>query len=965
MNGYDEQVNYIGAIQDVGYVVAVRSDLTIFAISENLVNAPWNSDLTISDILGKSITDLFINETSELIINLIVRFQSIVANSESIPYARNFTILNNLSKGSRLQFHEKILCCSVVGCSNKDIFILEFEDPAGNTGVVSNARILRTGDIVERIRSADSIQDVTASFANSVMSTMLGYDRCMVYCLGSDNSGFVMQEFTRANLELEYLGLKFPAKDIPLTVRQLFLKNTVRFVFDTNGQDSKIVMSEVESDPLDLTMCSLRACSKCHIQYLHDMRIISSMAVAIVIEDKLWGLYLFHSYHKATKPTVDERIMLEMSASITAMKIDGFQRERHAIRKLEANRVMLLLQSVKSLNEFLVTYSAKVLEVLEAHTLVVYSYDGLKGQLTLGDTNTVPTQTGYSLLHAKCKMNSYVVQDHFEEGLSGNASGVIFFKYQYITVAFVRKKTPSDVMWTGYSGKMHAETEPPRLCATFSRTWSSEDCELAEFVMDRMNHFLHSEMLASFRLSLEQTNSECIQAIESARERYEFFAQMSHELRTPFHGIMSSLQLLKSVETVVNKPERTELIKSALECGKTMLRTLDDILTIAKSKKCVDLSILPVVLSKIAGTALRIMGPIAEHKAIQLHNKLGHLQIGSQLISQEAYESLVVMGDETRLGQIANNLTNNAIKFTPSGGYVTICVHIAPSLQDVWKLWNSDCGRFENNYVPIPEESKPSEIWYIFEVEDSGCGVSGNDMRTMFDAYKQLPSDVKTYQGTGLGLHICRLHVERMGGIFGVASTQGTGTLFFCAIPMDLMKENKSIPPLSVSHSGISINFEQLSDNICPSDSLFMIVDDSLINLKLSKRKMLLTLGDSCTVVTAEDGLASIQMYQDYIENGKQSLLNGIFMDYHMPKCSGLEAIKEIRRLEQKHPELIPVYIVAFTADMSETSSRELIHAGANEVLPKPAATGQLEAICMRLACAKSPIQCSSNKACG
>ena len=78
--------------------------------------------------------------------------------------------------------------------------------------------------------------------------------------------------------------------------------------------------------------------------------------------------------------------------------------------------------------------------------------------------------------------------------------------------------------------------------------------------------------------------------------------------------------------------------------------------------------------------------------------------------------------------------------------------------------------------------------------------------------------------------------------------------------------------------------------------------------------------------------------------------LCGIFMDYHMPRCSGRDSIIAIRAMERDFPDLRPVYIIAFTADLSETSQQELISAGANEVMAKPTPAGQLEEACVKLA---------------
>jgi CheY-like chemotaxis protein len=127
-------------------------------------------------------------------------------------------------------------------------------------------------------------------------------------------------------------------------------------------------------------------------------------------------------------------------------------------------------------------------------------------------------------------------------------------------------------------------------------------------------------------------------------------------------------------------------------------------------------------------------------------------------------------------------------------------------------------------------------------------------------------------------------------------------------------------------------------------------VDDSTVNLRLTKRKIQLALGDGVIVRTAIDGLEGIAAFKTILKEGNHSLLKGIFMDYHMPKCSGIDAIIEIRRIEQQNIEILkPCYIAAFTADLSDVSRSQLIDAGANEVLAKPTPTGQLEEICSNL----------------
>ena len=126
-------------------------------------------------------------------------------------------------------------------------------------------------------------------------------------------------------------------------------------------------------------------------------------------------------------------------------------------------------------------------------------------------------------------------------------------------------------------------------------------------------------------------------------------------------------------------------------------------------------------------------------------------------------------------------------------------------------------------------------------------------------------------------------------------------------------------------------------------------MDDSKINLKLEAQKIDIELGKRVKVMKAEDGLQAIDAYKQLIANGMQHLLCGIFMDYHMPKCSGLEAIVAIRNIEKYMTTLKPCYIIAFTADLNEHSKTTLMEGGANEVMAKPTPTRQLENTCVKL----------------
>eukprot|EP01031_Cornospumella_fuschlensis_P024618 gene24618-29745_t len=988
-----ERIHEIGAIQDEGYLLAVTMNHQVAAMSENFLRAPWFPHKDASKVLGKALSEVFAGDlrVAQELAHLIELMKATPAVPSSVPPFRFFSLVNigYIEENTPLM---KLFCCVVVGCGTQYTCLIEFEEVKDYVVAIPNFRMLHAGDIVGRLRASDSIPSVTWTFLSSVMEKLPHYDRGMIYRFGEDASGEVMHEIVRdpSSLKSSYLNLRFPAEDIPPQARALFTKIGVRYICNVNGEDSRIL--SIGDEPIDLTMSFLRAVSKCHIQYLHNMGIVASLSIALVVDDRLWGLCVLHSYSKPTRPSVEERVMLEMAASICAMRIRAFEQEHWTHRQLELNQVMLSLGSMSSVQEFLLTSYRKVLDLLGAHSLVLYEEGN--DSIVFGDGTITPTSQGYQTLLARCKMNSSLVLHSFTEGLRGMGAGIIFYHRQHFRLALVRRSKVSDIKWGGNPDPVLDPNIPSRLCPrssfdlyveagkTESIAWSTADTSLVEVFVERLSHFMHQEMLQSFRLSLEQSNEKCLQAVQSAKEHYEFFAHMSHELRTPFHGVMCTLQILDQAGATIGDVERKELTSSALECGRTMLRTLDDILTIAKSHNHVDIAKTPFMLVKIINGCKRLMAPMADQKGIILEADF------------EGDRSLVVVGDDTRTSQIANNLMNNALKFTIQGAVKMRGITLQ-SLRDVWNRWTQVSSRFDGSHITIgPEKqlefdnisfssAKNSEqengvVWYVHEVEDSGCGVSHGDLSRMFDAYKQLSSGVsKVYQGTGLGLHICRLHVELMGGILGVASTLGVGTVFMFALPLNIFMDKRVQEEEDVvgkkrvrseDNSGKAENNVGITLPVATKDDIYIVVDDSNVNLRLTKRKIQLTLGNDVTVRTAVDGVEAIELYLDLLRTGKQSQVRGIFMDYHMPRCSGLEAIIEIRKKELQHIQTLtnsleddssmmtftPCYIIAFTADLSETSRKELINAGANEVLAKPTPTGEMEAICNRLQYAKN-----------
>ncbi|CAB1107681.1 unnamed protein product [Ectocarpus sp. CCAP 1310/34] len=197
----------------------------------------------------------------------------------------------------------------------------------------------------------------TATVCSSLMRSVSGYDRIMVYRSSSDCSGEAIHETVRLRAEVSssYLNLRFPASDIPEMARRLLLLNKPRFICDTYMKGAVLhVHSDLNTGKkLDLRMSALRAPAQCHLEYLQNMGVKASLAAAITVDDELWGMFSFHSYTWAVIPTIEERTLVEMAASVTGMTASRHEREMTVTASLILNNTLGKLSEHIKIREFL------------------------------------------------------------------------------------------------------------------------------------------------------------------------------------------------------------------------------------------------------------------------------------------------------------------------------------------------------------------------------------------------------------------------------------------------------------------------------------------------------------------------------------------------------------------------------------------------------------------------------------
>jgi len=765
-NCEDEPIHLLGRLQSHGTLLGFNSklELTHFSASSQFLfkgKDPLQESLSLVDILGeKAHTEA----------------KQFLKSDQSVLF-----VIDNL-----FTINERPYRISWFKSSDSTIHAeLEPADTSGKLNIIPALSELH--EFQQRMELFSSEIDVAAQVVRS-FRRLTNFDRVMFYKFDYNGDGEVIAEDRVRGLE-SFLGLRYPATDIPPQARKLYLINKTRSIYDVHDEGVPIYGLQSEK-PLDLTHSIYRSVSPIHLEYLRNMGVTATHANSIIKEGKLWGMIICHHYESSKHLSFTSRILTSFYADIIQNWLSNTKLQKNKERSQRQHHVLERIMSDRK--------SLTIHELLSDRFELIQEVLGIDGFSCISETQTLHkghylkeplevtaliqelkdcAQQGKCQIYHEDNLDFSIQQDCILGGVAGFYAGLTEDHY----IFFYRKEKKEIYRW---AGKPHTQEEaeqrlsPRKSFELWQETvkgksmpWTEDDKAFIRKLINALDVFEASKVQSSGTLApqtlrvsnlkkeiatLQRDKTQIEQELHELKQKTNqshhfqdlksvLLSNMSHEMRTPLNGIIGLADLIEhSEETTEEIKTYSQLIS---ESGYRMLKTFNSLMS---------LDLLQLQKEETGNTWLSLqaffedlLGPIVTHLAKGQQNLLWRIHNHREKL----------FTNDRLLGQIIINLVNNALKY--GGPKVTVQIDVR---------------------VLFVKEAKK----LLIEVEDDGPGIPKTDHAKIFEPFYMGENVTRQKdEAGGLGLYIVKTYVEFLEGTISLESAVGKGTKFLIQIPIE------------------------------------------------------------------------------------------------------------------------------------------------------------------------------------
>lgn len=731
-----------GSIQPQGILFVLQEpQLNILQVSENTFEFIGRHP---QELLNKSLATILDSQHLEMLQNCLLN---------------DFESINPLKLS--IKNKEQIHSFDGIAHRHDGILLLELEP----TQIKQNPSFFsfyhQTKSSIDQIQKASTLQAMSQVVVEEIRK-ITGFDRVMIYRFDPQGAGIVSAE-DKADRLNAWLGLHYPAFDIPNEARELFARNLLRFIPDVNQPSVPIIPinNPVTQRSLELGKAVLRSVSPCHLEYLHNMEVKASMTISLIRDRQLWGLIACHHYSSSKYLSYEVRTICEFLGQIMSLelgaKADYEDRDyKMKLQALQPEFVQSLTQA-DDLRTGLIQSSPNLLQLVSASGVAICWDDDIT---LIGQTPQLEdTQALLAWLEPQIFNNIFYTHELPKlyppaASFQAVASGVLALAISQVRKNYIlwfRPEVTQTVSWGGNPEHTATkETKGVRLSPRKSfELWQEivrstslpwKLCEL-EGIADLRSIIVgvvlrQADELARINVELERTNDEL--------DAFAYIA--SHDLKEPLRGIHNySSFLIEDYADILNE-EGVAKLQTLMRLTQRMEDLINSLLHFSRLGR-IELLLQDTDLNQVISQVESVVKISQPDATIAIH-------IPRPLP--------VIYCDPVQINELFTNLMSNAIKYNDQ-----------PEKQiEVGYLKTTELPR--QNLI-----SRASPPGLVFYVKDNGIGIREKHLDSIFRIFKRLHGQSHYGGGTGVGLTIAKKIVERHGGKIWVESTYGVGSIFY------------------------------------------------------------------------------------------------------------------------------------------------------------------------------------------